>query len=449
MLKRLLAFALCLAMVFTLGACGGSGSGDKDDTDKSGIGSTYVAIDLPDYKPTADKIIELSEGDGSGYFNPADLGAYAINETLKEVYNVEIECIRTSHQMFSTKAAQLVLSNQAPDIMQYRPQDHYSFISNGLVQPVDDLLPYTYEGLGQFKDINEQYRYKDGKLYNFIRTYRNEGVCYYWLEDLAELGLETPRELYAKGEWTWSKFLDYAKQLTLKASDGSISRYGATVDFDFHAITGESIVKYENGGYANNLRSPKLAEYFEDVLTATFEDKILEKPSDIITSFNAHSVSMALHNRKMAEKHANALHKSQSIDFAPSPRWDGADKYYVPAARGSTWIAKNAPNPQGAAAYIAVCVYLMYYPSAEYEAAGDQNSIDQKGFDEADKAAYDELNDNSKWELVLMDDSGLGVNWSNGQRLEMVRGITTYNQSWAALVEKNYPLLNAAIEESK
>ena len=445
MLKKTFALLICIVLVLSLAACG------KDDVTNNSTGnlSSKTDMELPEYNPTSDVIIELTEGDPSLYDDPTNW-AYYLNSKLKAVYGVEVQCIRTSHELFPTNAAQLVMSGQSPDILQYRHQDDPTFIKNGIVQSVDDLYDFSHPLFAPLKEINEQFRYKDGKLYSFIRTFRNEGYTYYWLEDLQELGLEMPRDLYYKGEWTWSKFLEYAKKLTVKSSDGTISRYGGTVSNDFHAITGHSYVKFENGKYTNNLRNSALADFYNSFSAALFQDKILEASTSIITSFNMHTVSIALDNRKMYENHAKELWAQGLIDFAPSPKWDNADKYYVPTSYGAHWIAKDAPNREGAAAYSTIHCYLYYKYDEAYNKFSEENNKKRPNYTkEVEELSLDMLfNKENNFELVFIRDEGIGTNWSNGQRLEFVRGATRYNKSWAALVEQNYPLLNAAINEA-
>ena len=61
MIKKLLALILCMALVLSLAACGGSG--DKDDKDTDGGTFAESTIKLPDYKPTSDKVTLLGTGD--------------------------------------------------------------------------------------------------------------------------------------------------------------------------------------------------------------------------------------------------------------------------------------------------------------------------------------------------------------------------------------------------
>lgn len=444
MLKRLLAIVLCLAFVFSLAACGGG----EETSSTDGGSFSESNVKLPDYKPTSDKVQLLGTGDPSTYKDPTHWN-YSFNEKLKLEYGVEIDYIRTTSSELPTKAAQLVLSSQSPDLIEYRAKDDPTFINNGIVQPVDDLLSFDEQVFQHLKDVNELFRYKDGKLYTFIRNYRNNGWCYYWLEDLEEAGLETPRELYYKGEWTWSKFAEYAKALTVKASDGTISRYGATYTNFIHAVTGETLVKYENGVYSNNLRSSKLAEFFNAATKITFEDKYVEPTSSSQDSFKSHKVSICLSTRSMLDNHLNEEQKNDLVSFSPLPKWDDADKYYTPAGYGTTWIAKGAKNIDGARAFFAIYVLLISNIDPVVEEQVHALSRAVKGYTEEDYALIEEMDDLTKFSLVQIRDEGLGVNWSASQRGEFLNNVMRWNKSWASQLETYYPLLNAAIDETK
>ncbi|MBO5199839.1 MAG: carbohydrate ABC transporter substrate-binding protein [Clostridia bacterium] len=445
MFKRVLAILLCLVMVFALAACGGGAdTGDGNDDGKF----SESKLKMPEYKPTSDKVQYLSTTDPARWKDPVNW-EYSFLSKLKQEYNISVDFIRTTDSELPTKAAQLVLSGNSPDLIQYRAKDDPTFIKNGIVQPVDELFSFEEPVFKQLKDVNELFRYKDGKLYTFIRNYRNDGWCYYWLEDLAEAGLETPRELYYKGEWTWSKFEEYAKKLTVKASDGSVERYGATYSNIIHAITGQTLVNYEGGVYTNNLRNPELADFFNRTSKLTFEDKVVEPTSSTQDSFKSHKVTICLSGRDMLDNRLHEEQKNGLVSFSPLPKWDNADQHYTKAGFGTTWIAKDAPNPQGAAAWFATYVLLIGNVDPDIQAQVRALSRATKGYSDEDYALIESMDDLSKFTLVQIRDEGLGVNWCSTQRSEFLNSIMRWNKSWAAQLETYYPLLNAAIEETK
>lgn len=443
-MKKILALVLVVFMLFAAAGCAGNGSGSKGDNNGKFSGSS---IKLPDYKPTSNEVTMLTSMDNSLLEDP-NQWYYSFNEKLKEEYGVSIKHITVPINELSVKASQRMLSGQPTDLIEYRDEDNPTFIKNGIVQPIDGLFDYNEPIYKHLKELNKQFVYKDGKQYTFVRNYKNNGICYYWLEDLAELGLETPRELYYKGEWTWSKFEEYAKLLTVKASDGTVSRYGGVVNSQLmHTTTGETFVKYENDKYINNLRSTKLADYFNMIRTMSFETKVLATNVAVIDSFKAHNVSIAMSMRNYLDNHLHEELSNDWVSFAPIPKWEGADKYYTPAVFGTAWIAKGAKNLDGARAWFAVWILLVSGVDPEIEAAVNQLAIDTRGFDDEDFAMLNELKDTSKLVPVWVRDQGLGINWSGGQRLAMINSVIKQNKSWASVVEEYYPLLSSGIKE--
>lgn len=445
-MKRVLAILLALALVFTIAGCG-KGEGTNNETDGGGFAKS--TFEMPDYKPTADKVTMLTTMDNSMLEDP-NQWYYNLNEKLKQLYDLSIYHLTTTSNDFAIKASQLVLSGDSPDLIEYREQDDPTFIKNGIVQSVDELFDFNEPIYKNYKERNEKFRYKDGKLYTFIRNYRNNGYCYYWLEDLQELGLETPRELYYKGEWTWSKFEEYANKLTVKGSDGTVSRHGAIVNSNLmHTCTGETLVKYENGEYINNLRSSKLADYYNMISRMTFETKVMPSNVSLWDHFKAHNASIALDMRNLLDNHLKEELPNDWVSFSPIPKWDGADKYYTPAGYGCTWIAKGAKNVEGALAWYATYILLISDVDPDIAAAVENLSRITNGYDDEDLAMLEEMNDTSKFELVQVRDRGLGTNWSAKERAEFVNSVVKWGKPWATAIETYYPLLTAAINESK
>ncbi len=445
-MKRILALVLALALVFALAGCG-KNEGTNNDTDGGNFKES--TFKMPDYKPTADQVTMLTSMDNSMLDDP-NQWYYSFNEKLKQQYGISINHLTVTAAELPVRASQLVLSDDSPDLIEYRDQDDPIFIRNGIVQSVDDLFDFEHPLYKHLKEANEKFRYKDGKNYTFIRNYRNNGFCYYWLEDLAELGLETPRELYYKGEWTWSKFEEYANKLTVKGTDQTVSRHGAVVNSNLmHTSTGETLVKYENGEYINNLRSSKLADYYGMISRMTFETKVMPSNVTLWDHFKAHKASIALDMRNLLDNHLKEELPNGWVSFSPIPKWEGTDKYYSPAGYGCAWIAKGAKNLDGARAWYATYILLTSDVDPEIAASVEAFSRASNGLDDEDLALIKEMNDTSKFELVQIRDRGLGTNWSAKERSEFVNSVVKWGQSWPNAVEKYYKLLDAAINESK
>lgn len=442
-MKKILALALVVFMLFAVVGCAGKG-GNSNGGNGEFSSST---IKLPDYKPTSNEVTMLTAMDNSLLDDP-NQWYYSFNEKLKQEYGVSIKHITVPQNELPIKASQRKLSGQVTDLIEYREEDNPIFIKKGIVQPIDDLFDYNEPVYKHLEELNKQFVYKDGKQYTFIRNYKNNGLCYYWLEDLAELGLETPRELYYKGEWTWKKFEEYANKLTIKASDGTVERYGGVVNSQLmHTTTGETFVRYENNQYVNNLRNTKLADYFDMIRRMSFETKVIASNVSVLDFFKAHNVSIAMSMRNYLDNHLLEELSSDSISFAPIPKWEGADKYYTPASFGTAWVADGAKNIDGARAWFAVWILLVSGIDPEIEAAVNDLAIKTKGFDDDDFKMLNELKDTSKLVPVWIRDQGLGTNWSGGDRLAMINSVIKQNKSWASVREEYYNVLSAGIKE--
>ena len=93
------------------------------------------------------------------------------------------------------------------------------------VLPADHDL-FTEQKIAKYLDLG------DGKACIFFKTQAQTQVeatypLGFNMQMLAEYGLEDPRELYKRGEWTWDKFIEYCQKLTADTDgDGQVDQYG-------------------------------------------------------------------------------------------------------------------------------------------------------------------------------------------------------------------------------
>lgn len=444
-LKKIIAITMAVLLVISLTAC----AGDKEDEDASGDGQFgEAAIVLPDYDVKTDKVKILTWADPSNLKNP-NLWLYNFNEKLKSEYGCEMDIIYTEESNVGIRATQLVLSGQSPDLIAYNARNNPTFVINNIVQPWDDYIDFNEPIFKDVKDINDKYRI-NGKVYTMITNWINQGFTYFWTEDLQELGLESPRDLYAKDEWTWSKLEEYAIKLTQKGTDGTVTRYGVGIDYNLmHLVTGESLVKSNGSSYTNNLRSTKLADFFNYMQKLVDVLKVSPKQANLFQQFQSHGISMYVGSRDIFDNRMFDEQKNDEIQFAPSPRWEGADKYYAPGRISAIWLAKGAENIEAACAYVAIWHLLVGEVDEKIDTAVKRLATAVRGHTEEDYALTDEMNHSDKFELIIAEDTGLGVNWSTTERSKFLNEVVNWSQPWATSVEKYSPLLDAGIKEAK
>ncbi len=442
-LKKLFAITLAIALLLTVAGCGGNGKGN---TDSDGFVKEST-IKLPDLKIDSDKVYMLTWEDPSVLTTPSAY-MYTVNEKLKQEYGVSLEYIRTINTEIEIKAAQLVLSGNSPDMITLRDRDYPNFALKGIAQPWDNYMDFSEPVFKDVKAVNDKYRI-DGKVYRYFNTYFNNGYTWYWVNDFKELGLPTPRELYYEGKWTWKKLEEYAKLLTVKDSTGTVSKYGVGYETTMHLVTGETYVKLNaDGSYSNNLSSSKLADFYNFSTRLGFEEKVRPVGTYTYDLFKEGKVSMLVYEQYFGANHLLNERLAGDVEFAPSPKWDGADKYYTPGRGTGAWLAKDAKNPEEATAFMAI--WRLCSGKIDPLVIEAQKKRDEvlAGMDEEDQKLTDEMNDPSKFEIVATMDDGLGTTWSQTDRPVFEKDVFWYNKSWASSVQKYSPVLNSAINES-
>lgn len=442
MLKRIFAITLALLMVFALAACGG-----KETVDEGGEGFVNESqIKLPELKIDSDKVYMLTWEDPSVLTTPSAY-MYTVNEKLKQEYGVSLEYIRCTNTDIDTKAAQLVLSGNSPDMITLRDRDYPNFSLKKIAQPWEPYMDFSEPVFEGIKAVNDKYRI-NGEVYRYFNTYFNNGYTWYWVKDFEDLGLKTPRQLYYDGEWTWSKLEEYANALTVKDSTGTVSKYGVGFEGVMHLVTGETYVKKnDDGTYSNNLLSSKLADFFNYSSRLGYESKVRPILGSCSELFKQGKVSMLVFEQYYGSNHLLNERLAGDVEFAPIPRWEGADKYYTPGRGTGAWLAHGAKNPEEAVAFMAIWRLCSgKIDPLVIEAQKERDRI-LAGCDDDDFKLIDEMNDPSKFEIIATLDDGFGVTWSTTDRPAFEKYVMWYNKPWATAVQEYTPSLNAAIKE--
>ncbi|MBO5200646.1 MAG: hypothetical protein J6B93_05130 [Clostridia bacterium] len=443
-LRRIAAILLALALLCSFAGCGGDS--DKDDTAGDGFVKDSQ-IEMPKYDIKSDKVYMLTWEDPSVLVTPSAY-MYTVNEKMKQEYGVSLEFIRCVNTELEIKAAQLVLSGNSPDLITLRDRDYPNFVYKGIAQPWDDYIDFSHPLFEGIKDVNDKYRI-DGKVYRYFNTWFNNGYTWYWVNDFIEAGLETPRQLYYKGEWTWSKLDEYAKALTVKDTTGTVSKYGVGYEEPMHLVTGQTYIKDDgNGQYVNNLQNAALADFFNYAAEQGFSTKVRPTVESCYDLFKQGKVSMLVFEQYYGSNHLLSERLAGDVEFAPAPKWDGADKYYTPGRGTGGWLAMGAKNPAEAAAFMATWRLCSGKVDPIVIEAQKVRDTALAGCDEEDFALIDEMNDPAKFEILPIIDEGLGITWSSTEKQTFRKDVLWYNKPWATAIQEYSPLLNTAIKQT-
>lgn len=255
-IKKLVSFLFILAMVFSLAACGNKENGKETDAGTTPAPSTSEDADKPDdpaptEEPVVDKYPAFDFGgreikvglwwdyyytsehtdisDDPGLSNPETAQMRLDNvRRIEEKYNVKIkfvnlgwegiiESINTSITAGTPECDIYYTDLQfgIPAAVNGLAQDLTSFVSADSDLFTDQTILKPLEALGGTYFFAEQGLPQNGIFMGYNATM------------LDELGLEDPQALYARGEWTWDKFAEYAAAGTQDVdNDGTVDVYG-------------------------------------------------------------------------------------------------------------------------------------------------------------------------------------------------------------------------------
>jgi len=117
----------------------------------------------------------------------------------------------------------LVGGGEMDAFMVKNPHNLIKSVKNGYIEPLDDLIAKYNFDLSALSSYENAYLI-DGKVYNI--PFRGAAYFTYYNKKVFEkAGVPTPDTYVEKGEWTWDKFVEVAKQVA--TGDGKI--YGALI----------------------------------------------------------------------------------------------------------------------------------------------------------------------------------------------------------------------------
>jgi len=216
-LKRLLAVALSLCMLFALGGCGDKENGGKNSGELTSADVDAATFEGFKFKTNPDldfggKTVKVArdsapkEGVSANYDREL-----AIKAAIEEKYNVKIEYIEYGSEgpienlvlnyMSGTAYADIVFTT-SPNLLQ-------ALTNKGIFRPLDDYLDFSID---RFKLTSAATKYVDGKHYSYYPIKCDAGYFIYYNTDiLLNNNCEDPKELYEAGKWDWEAFEKIAK----------------------------------------------------------------------------------------------------------------------------------------------------------------------------------------------------------------------------------------------
>lgn len=351
--KRIAAGLLAAVSVFSLTACGGSGSGDTTTADVTTTAKTEWTGD--NVEVTAEEGDLSTDVDISGK-TLKWMGIYDLNPTndspersaelalFEDTYGASIEYIPTTSDKRFDDLATAILGGTSPDIFVYEWLTFPYGISKGQYQPIDSLVDWEDPMWADVKDTADKFIWK-GEHYIAPLGYafNDTQVLMYNQRLVEEEGLEDPYEMYLNGEWDWNAFEDMMKTFVENGNGSDRYGIGGWWANAFVYTAGETMVTYDGEKFTNNLNSGNI-ERAQAVIEDIFKSNLIKRGwiggESAFTSNDLLFYSMGTWAYNAA---ANSM-PDDTIQIVPFPKNPDLDEYYVSNKVSAYMWVKGSEN---------------------------------------------------------------------------------------------------------
>lgn len=201
-------------------------------------------------------------------------------KNVEEKYNVRFEYVNLTYSGVVESINTSILAG-TPDCDVYLCELQFGIPAaiSGLAMDLSTVLPEDADILND-QNILSYLDLGDGKVCLMKQVLAQNAVeatypLAFNVEMLEDNNLEDPRELYARGEWTWDKFVEYCQVLTQDTDgDGVIDQYG----FDGFAQDVLGQLMLSNGA--------SIASGTTETLTSSATGEALQFLSDLYNTYN-------------------------------------------------------------------------------------------------------------------------------------------------------------------
>lgn len=288
MYKKLLALGLSVAMIGSLAACGGSGdsantgdnagtesdsnSGSDNSGSSSASGETRVikiGTWYDHYYDSTNKDIWDDPSVSDEEFAQAHFDVVA---EVEQKYNVEIQFVNLTYTGIQESINTSILAGK-PDCDIYEVDLSFGIGAalNGYAVNLADILPADADILTTQTNLKPtNIGLNDGSVYLFTQVSAEAGLYNTYMlafdkNKIDAAGLEDPRELYNRGEWTWDKFREYLLALTQDTNGDGVTDvygYGSRWDFTLYQLLMSNGATIASGA-TETLSSPEVGEVLD------------------------------------------------------------------------------------------------------------------------------------------------------------------------------------------
>ncbi len=355
---------------------------------------------------------------------------------FEEKYGGTVEVIGVTWDQQLQKCIDMQQAGDAPDLVLMYESVFHGAVQQGIIQNIDAYV--TPEDYAYYPISEENYMWGGNHYAVPIKPYLKHITFNRTLFEYE--GLEAPDELYAKGEWTFDKFLEAGRALTQDTDgDGEINQwgfsgYGDTMSHFIVANHGALLnIDQANKKVTSGLKNPETLEaltYLGDMMNNVSPMWMLGE-SEMFGYFDNNALGMIV-----GKEIQDARQLPFDVGMVPYPAGPSGstDEVYV---YSQSWaVPTGAKNPEGAIAYIRMI-----------------NDIQKAQGDEKERARYGKAPDGSDMYDLIYNNHTLITKYDKGLAgiFEVMRTIENYLADGipaSTVAERVEPLITAEIEKT-
>ena len=279
-------------------------------------------------------------------------------------YGCKVEITVAAMEQLSQKIIAAISSGDSPDWVSLHAGNFPRDPIKNITIPLDPYEEY-YGGFDNElwdQNVLEQFSW-NGKHYAVSSG--GDPIYIFFNKTMFENnGLETPLELYKKGEWNWDTFKKAAMTLTQSSDGGNTTTqwgYGSWQYELFVLSNGGTVVNYNGNQISLNFSDPKTVKALQFMQDGYFKDKYMVPDGNNTWGqlFQNGQLAMTTERAWRASVYIDFTKMKDEWDIAPFPQGPDNTTGINPADNGGYGICNGSKNPEGAALFTKT--YYEYY----------------------------------------------------------------------------------------
>lgn len=368
-MKKCLSLTLCLALLFSLAALLPASA--EDTLENPNIRIVY----FQSY---------------NGYLNQKAKNPNAYEpsleakEAFEQKYGGKVEIIAVPWDQMMQKCIDMQQAGDSPDLILLYETNFHPSVIQGIVQNLDNYV--TGADFDYYPVDQDNYKWK-GSYYGIpIKPYLKHITFNRTLFDYE--GLTAPDEYYRNGEWTYEKFLEVGRALTMDTNgDGELdtygfSGYGDTIGHIILMNHGRLVnIDQASGTASSGLKNPETIEAIQKIseMVAFPGGMWLTDDTEMFGYFDNNALAMIV-----GKEIADARELPFDVGMVPYPYGPSGDANDVYTYSQCWAVPTGAKNPEGAVAYVRMINEMQ-------KSVGDNLERERYGTDSEGNYYYDAI----------------------------------------------------------